>query len=203
MNSSLTPSTPQHRRHLSRDERIKIHALREVGLTYERIASELRITKRQVQYAILNHVTSPKKRTGRPPALREQQVDELESFVTSSSIARRMSYFELAKNVFSHWNVSERVIKLALNKRGYERRMARPKPALTEKRKRARLEWAESHRSWTIEQWSQILWTDETWVTGGKHTVTWITRKVSNKICDVCSTHTHDLSVEKPTRKIA
>jgi len=26
-----------------------------------------------------------------------------------------------------------------------------------------------------MEQWYKILWTDETWITGGRHTRTWVT----------------------------
>ena len=139
------------------------------------------MTKRQVQHTIRNHLTPPKKRSGRPSALNEEQVDELVLFVTSSA-TRRMTYLDLSRIAFPNWNVSERVIKGALNRRGYERRMARPKPALTEERKQARLDFAERHCSWTVEQWSKVLWTDETWVTGSFHSGTWITRKVSIEI---------------------
>lgn len=180
--NTTTPSTPQKKRHLSRDERLQIHTLHKAGLCYENIAKQLQVTKRQVQYAILNRRTSPKKRSGRPSALSEEQVDELVLFVTSSSAARRMTYFELCHIAFPNWNVSDRVIKRALNRRGYERRMARPKPALTEERKQARLDFAERHCSWTVEQWSKVLWTDETWVTGSFHSGTWVTRKVSIEI---------------------
>lgn len=186
MNSTFIPSTPQKRRHLSRDERLQIHALRMAGQCYEGIAKQLQVTKRQVQYTILNHRRSPKKRSGRPSALGKEQIDELVLFVTSSSAARRMTYFELSLIVFPNWKVSDRVIKGALYKRGYERRIARTKPVLTEERKRARLSFAELHRSWTLEQWSHVLWTDETWITGRFHSGTWITRKVRIEISHVC-----------------
>ena len=43
-----------------------------------------------------------------------------------------------------------------------------------------RLEWALNHRHWTIDDWSQILWSDEIWVTDGRHRDAYITRKVRN-----------------------
>ena len=178
MNSTTTPSTPQKKRHLTRDERLQVHTLHKAGLCYESIAKQLRVTKRQFQYAILNHRRSPKKRSGRPSTLSEEQVNELVLFVTSSSASRRMTYFELSQIAFPNWNVSERVIKCALNRRRHERRMVRPKPVLTEERKKLRLDFAERHCSWILEQWSKKLWTDETWVTGSFHSSTWITRKV-------------------------
>ncbi|VDB89860.1 Bgt-50797 [Blumeria graminis f. sp. tritici] len=30
-------------------------------------------------------------------------------------------------------------------------------------------EWAEAHLNWTYDDWSSVLWTDETWVEDGRH----------------------------------
>ena len=156
MDSAITPSTPQIKKHLSQDQKLQIHTLNKAGLCQEKIAKQLQVTKRQVQYTIRNHLLSPKKRSGRPSALSEEQLDEFVLFVTSSSATRRMTYLELSCIAFPNWNISERVIKGALNRRGYERRMARHKPPLTEERKQARLDFAERHYFWTLEQWSLI-----------------------------------------------
>jgi hypothetical protein len=32
-----------------------------------------------------------------------------------------------------------------------------------------------------MDQWYEILWTDEMWVTGGRHTRTWITRRAGEE----------------------
>ena len=57
-------------------------------------------------------------------AMTEDQIDELEVFVTSSRTRRQMSYFELARVQLSHWNVSEHVVRRVLQSKGYERRVA-------------------------------------------------------------------------------
>ena len=54
-------------------------------------------------------------------AMTEDQIDELEVFVNSSRTGRQMSYFELARIQFRHWNVSEHVVRRVLRSRGYER----------------------------------------------------------------------------------
>ena len=125
---------------------------------------------------------TPSKRTGRPMVMTKEQIDELEDFVTSSRTGRQMSYFELARVQFSHWNVSEHVVKRVLRSRGYERCIAQRKPPLTSDHMRRRKMWAEEHRNWTIEEWCRVLWTDETWVNGQRHSNTWVTRKVSNEM---------------------
>jgi transposase len=40
--------------------------------------------------------------------------------------------------------------------------------------------------NWTIEQWNQILWSDETWVTPGFHTRIWVTRRAGEELDETC-----------------
>ncbi|KAI1003438.1 hypothetical protein K3495_g4768 [Podosphaera aphanis] len=122
------PSTPRCRKQLTRDQRLQVHALRDNGLSYSSIAKELQISKRQVQYTLEKGSLTPTKRSGRPPVLSREQVDELERFVTSSRTAGEMSHFELAHFQFRSWNVSERVIRKALHSRGHNRRATRANP---------------------------------------------------------------------------
>ena len=89
---------------------------------------------------------------------------------------------ELALGPFSHLDVSERVIKSELQKRGYRRHPAHNKPPVSELTRRRRTEWASAHIDWTVEDWRSILWTDETWVKDGQHTRDWITRTVSTML---------------------
>ena len=112
----------------------------------------------------------------------EDQTDGLKVFITSSRKGRQMSYFELAREQFKHRNVSEHVVRRVLRSRGYERRIAKPKPPLSPDHMRRRKMWAEELLNWTIEEWCRVLWTDETWVNGQRHSNTWVTRKVSNEI---------------------
>ena len=43
----------------------------------------------------------------------------------------------------------------------------------------------------TIEQWYQILWTNETWITGGRHTRTWVTRGPGEEWYETCIVKRH------------
>lgn len=54
------------------------------------------------------------------------------------------------------------LIKHALYRLGFRRRVARKKPRITEANRKLRMAWAEEHEFWTPEQWAKILWTDET-----------------------------------------
>jgi hypothetical protein len=60
------------------------------------------------------------------------------------------------------------------------------KPPISEANRVARLQWALEHVNLTDEQWEKILWTDETWVTGGRHTRVWVTRKDGEELEPTC-----------------
>ena len=64
------PSTPTHRKQLTRDQRIQIIALHNHGLSQVSIAKELQVTRNQVQYTL-------SKRSGRLMVMTEDQIDEL------------------------------------------------------------------------------------------------------------------------------
>jgi hypothetical protein len=99
-----------------------------------------------------------------------------------------MTHLELAissLSPFSSWHVSEGMITHAFATRGYGRHIALGKPGLSEKSQRLRRQFAEEHLDWTIEQWSSILWSDETWV-NGFHRKVWVTRKKGEEFEDTC-----------------
>jgi hypothetical protein len=62
--------------------------------------------------------------------------------------------------------------------------------------KQNELKWAHEHRHWTEEQWSRVLWTDETWVNPGRHHKTRVTRKVGEELTPECL-------IDKIPKKIA
>ena len=176
------PETPK-KQQLTRDQRVQIQTLREIGWTYKQIANHVHVTLRQVQVACIGPRT-PQKRRGRPPIITEEQRQDLVAYVTSSARARQMSYLELS-TVFE-WNVSEYAIKRALRTEGFQRCIALRKPPLSEANKQQRYAFAQAHLNWTREQWNAILWTDETWIMGGRHTRTWVTRRPGEELDPTC-----------------
>jgi ketohexokinase/beta-glucosidase len=97
-----------------------------------------------------------------------------------------MTYLALAEGPFQEWGVGEYTIRRALRSRGYARRVAQAKPPLTEANQKVRLRWAQEHLNWEPWQWWRILWSDETWVTGGRHRKQWVTRKPGEELDPTC-----------------
>ncbi|KAI1006378.1 hypothetical protein K3495_g1840 [Podosphaera aphanis] len=88
-----------------------------------------------------------------------------------------MSYFEVAHSVFPHLGVGEDVIRNEMKKRGFSRWIAQPKPPLNSENKVKRRHFARDHLHLTVNDWMNVLWTDETWDTDGRHTRCWVIRK--------------------------
>lgn len=171
----------EERFHLSRDERHTILVLREANYTYGEIVEHFKrrgyanITYRQVEYTCQQNRPTPKKRSGRPSILTVEQVDQIEEFIRASRDGRRMSYGKIIE--YFTFDVKESALRRALKARGYSRCVALRKPPITEATRQLRLAFAQAHLHWTIDEWGVILWTDETWVTSGRHRKIWVTRK--------------------------
>ncbi|KAI1005570.1 hypothetical protein K3495_g2647 [Podosphaera aphanis] len=97
-----------------------------------------------------------------------------------------MSYFKVAHSVFPHLEVGEDVIRNEMKKRGFSRRIAQPKPPLNSENKAKRRHFARDDLHWTVNDWMNVLWTDETWVTDGRHTRCWVTRKEDERYEETC-----------------
>ena len=169
------PATPQRQRTglLTRDQRLQIHTLRALDWSYDNIAAHLRslginCTTYQVQYAAINRVTPQKQRCGLKALLNTPTRRRIADFITSSRRTRRMPFIQVSEEL--HLFVSESVMRRAMQKEGIFRRLARGKPPISEKNRLLRLAFAHEHLNWTRLQWNVILWTDETWVTNGRHT---------------------------------
>ncbi|KAB8073119.1 hypothetical protein BDV29DRAFT_141618 [Aspergillus leporis] len=83
----MTPSTPPHFQ-LTRDERLQILTLRSLNMKYEDIAKHSGVSIRQVQLACKAGHPTPSERSGRPLAMKDEEIDYLIRFITSSRYAR-------------------------------------------------------------------------------------------------------------------
>jgi hypothetical protein len=102
----------------TRDQRVQARILREAGFLYAEIAESLQLTIRQVGIAVRGRAT-PRRRSGRPPILTTNQVEELIEFIAASKHNRRLPFWRLAVEL--GWEgVSAGAIKSALARAGYK-----------------------------------------------------------------------------------
>lgn len=178
MYSIPTPKTP--RKQLSRDDRLRVETLYfDANFTQAQIALQLNISLRQIRYALSHRLTPQKRLRGKRPYLNTPQRKRLIEWVTSSEANRRIRWADIPDIL--DFDCGEKAIRTAFQKEGFVRRIARRKPPLTERHRQDRLAWAWEHVFWTDEQWDLVLWSDETWVNPGKHTKTWVTRRIGEE----------------------
>ncbi|KAI0992963.1 hypothetical protein K3495_g15221 [Podosphaera aphanis] len=179
MNTQVTLQGQTRASYLSRDQRLEILALYRMGFAYKQITTQLRETYSQVKNTVQSGRATPRLRTGRNPKLSPNQIDQLEEFISSSREARQCSYLELSIH-FSSWAAGESAIRSALKGRGFSRCLPRRSPPLSENHMMARKVWAEQRLQRQEQEWSQVLWSDETWINDGPIMPSYVTRKVSN-----------------------
>ncbi|KAH7558222.1 Transposase [Bipolaris maydis] len=105
---------------------------------------------------LLHHVQDAPK-TGRPAKQAEEVKEQIFQQVRHDRYGREKSCADLARVEISASTVW-RVLRAA----GYRKTKPTRKPGLTQEMRSARLKWALEHKDWTLEDWKNVIWTDET-----------------------------------------
>ena len=147
-------------------------------------------TSSQIRHTIQSESAIVQPRSGRPRLMTLEQEEELIEFVCASKRNRRMGFLQLSMTLFDQ-AFGESVIRKCLYRYRFRRRISCRKPPISEKNRQDRLAWARDHLEWSIEQWKEILWTDETWVTGGPHRKQYVTRRQGEENDPTCITERH------------
>jgi transposase len=75
----------------------------------------------------------------------------------------RLTSFDISRELSQGGiTIAPRTVRTRLLDRGRRARKPYKKQLLTVRMKKQRLEWARKYRSWTVEQWKQVLFSDET-----------------------------------------
>ena len=103
-------------------------------------------------------------RSGRPPKVTKQIERQIVKAITKTKTSRSLTGLEIGLQV----GLSERTIHRVLKRLGYRKVKPTVKPGLTEEMRKARLKFAIEHKDWTLEDWKNIIWSDETSVILGQ-----------------------------------
>lgn len=139
-------------------QRAEVHALRRAGKTQKEIARLTGFKPRRISY-ILSQPVTPPRRSGRPVLLNTPKRKLLVDFIKASAANRRLPVPALALKF--NTGVTGTAIRTALERENLARRIARRKFLLTDAHRAKRVEWAQSVKDWTIEDWRRVYWTDE------------------------------------------
>ena len=131
------------------------------GWTYCQIAEHQNLAVGTV-YNICNAPATTKKRKGRPLSIDTSTHQRLVSIATMSAAHRQMPLAKIA--ALCGVQACDCTLVKAFRQEGYARRVTWKKPLLDAWRKGLQLEFAQTHRHWTVEDWHRVVWTDESYI---------------------------------------
>lgn len=131
-------------------------AARTVTGSYGRVISHQTVKNVWENYQATNSVFNNWSDQGRPKKLDQETLDLLEQ----SCIENRIISVKERKETLKI-DASTSTVNRPLNEMGYKAYRARKKPVLTEANIEKRLQFAEEHQHWTVEDWMQTVFSDE------------------------------------------
>jgi len=151
---------------LTREQnRVKIVALKEEGLTLAQIINRTGSDRRTIQRVWKkfkkNGSYEDQPRSGRPTKLNDREKRKVAQILRKGEATNAEAIRKVAK-AHHEIDVSRDTVARTLASFGYAARVKCKKPALTDKQKKERLAWARNHSTWTIEDWRKVVWSDET-----------------------------------------
>ena len=102
-------------------------------------------------------------RSGRPSKINSGVETNIDKYFSKDRAHREKT----AAAIGYDFKLSPTTIRRILKKLGYRACKSTKKPILDKKMMEARLEFCKAHAHWTLEQWKDIIWTDETSVVLG------------------------------------
>ena len=169
---TLAPDEPKKRRELSLELRFLV-----VGMFLGGTKSTTQIAKElnKPESTISDIISSLKRdlclptatvRTGRPPRLTRRMIrGAIREVYRNRQITAKQLTLVLSPII----SVGTATLKKALYRHGFASRIAARKPYLMPRHRFNRLLFAKQHENWTIEQWSKVIWTDESSFEIGKN----------------------------------
>jgi transposase len=97
-------------------------------------------------------------RSGRPKIITEDTTSKVTEVVRTNREGREMTAREIGFKV----GISEMSVLRVLNLNGFGKFKPTWKPGLTAAMREARLKFALEHQYWTLEDWKNVIWSDET-----------------------------------------
>ena len=134
--------------------------MRRAGSSQRQIAAELGVQQSTISRLFVRHTTTQFKKRGPRRQYKRATTQRDDRYLARVALKfRRMSLQAITND--TGLNISKTTVQRRLKELGINKRVARTKPHLTPQHMAARLEWALEHENWTVEQWANVIWSDE------------------------------------------
>jgi transposase len=98
---------------------------------------------------------------GRPSKLSPQDKQSILRQITSGKLDNAVQATQFINSTIST-PVTPQTVRNVLKEAGLQSATKKKVPMLKGSHRQRRLKFAQSHESWTVEDWKRVLWTDET-----------------------------------------
>jgi transposase len=147
---------------ISKEKKNNIVHLLEKGIPARQIARQLQVDEKTVR-KIQNEVCpAVKKFKGGCPAKISKATTRCTQRAVTSGKANTATKVARQPRDDAIANVHPITVRRALRRVSLVARRKINKPRLQDRHKKLRLEFAKKHASWTVEDWSRVIWSDKT-----------------------------------------
>jgi transposase len=149
-------------RPVSDKKRSNVISALQQGLSVRQVAERCGVSKSLVQKIRVQYGPDiPALSPGRPAKLSSQDKRCCIRAVTSGRQQTAVAVAKMLKEEL-HIEASPMTVRRAFREGGLGSIEKKPKPMLSAKNIKARLDFANLHKDWTVEDWKRIIWSDET-----------------------------------------
>ena len=146
-------------------QRAQCIGLRKSGMSYRAIGSTIGISRASVQRALERYEETgdfkDRSRCGRPKKLGARNIRMLKHLVGDDDNRSSAREIMIKLNETLEKPVCRRTVINYLLKCGFEYKVKIKKPFLNKQHRQARLQWCLEHSNWTVEDWKNVLFSDE------------------------------------------
>lgn len=180
---------------LTPEEKSRIVGLSEGGLSAREISRRIGRHSTTVDRVLKKNLENPgsyerKKGSG---SKKKTSVSQDRYILRMSLCDRFKTATEIRRDLEENANVqiSVETVRRRLREGGLLAMKPAKKPLLTRKMKAARLKWAKYHRSWTVEDWKNVIFSDESkFNLHGSDGMIYVRRKEGERYSDQCTRKT-------------
>ncbi len=123
-------------------------------------------------------------KSGRLRKISSRTARYLARVATRGWTERRLTWTQLVKSI--GLNVSRHTVRRALKILGYRRCVACGRPYISDKQAKKRVDWANKHKFWTINNWARVVWSDECSFVTGERGRLFVTRRKFERYHESC-----------------
>jgi hypothetical protein len=155
------------------------------GHSGHQISSALDVSTGVISKICLKHCPDiPKSSGGCHPKLSPSNIYYATYLIERGKVDNAVQASTVLKNIINQ-PLSSQTVRRSLKKAGLEAVVKKKKPFLSKRHRKARMDFATTHLYWTVEDWKQVIWSDETKINRlGSDGRKWVYKRVGESLSD-------------------